>query len=214
MRLPIARGGWAFIVPPLVLTVLAAATLPIWVAAAFFMVTAFLVQFFRDPERSSSAPEDAVLSPADGTILSIGPAEPHETPKGLPKKIVIFMSVVNCHVNRSPISGAVTSYSYSPGKKLAAFSPKASFENEQNRIEVTGDGGRRVVFKQIAGALARRIVFRKKPGDPVARGERIGMIRFGSRVDLFLPEGAAVAVREGDKVKAGLSVIARTAGSN
>jgi len=212
VRFPIARGGWAFILPPLVLTVLAAATLPIWVAAAFFMVTAFLVQFFRDPERSSSAPEDAVLSPADGTILSIGTAEPHETPKGLPKKIVIFMSVINCHVNRSPISGAVTSYSYSPGKKLAAFSPKASFENEQNRIEVTGEG-RRVVFKQIAGALARRIVFRKKPGDAVARGERIGMIRFGSRVDLFLPEDAAVAVREGDKVKAGLSVIARTAAS-
>lgn len=213
MRLPIARGGWAFIVPPLFLTVLAAATLPIWIAAAFFMVTAFLVQFFRDPERSSSAPGDAVLSPADGTILSIGPAEADESPKGLPKKIVIFMSVVNCHVNRSPISGAVTSYSYSPGKKLAAFSPKASLENEQNRIEVTGDG-RRVVFKQIAGALARRIVFRKKPGDTLARGERIGMIRFGSRVDLFLPEEAAVAVREGDKVKAGLSVIARTAGSN
>ena len=213
MRLPIARGGWAFIVPPLLVTVLAAATLPIWVAAAFFMVTAFLVQFFRDPERRSTAPADAVLSPADGTVLSIGPAEPQETPKGLPKKIVIFMSVVNCHVNRSPIAGAVTSYSYSPGKKLAAFSPKASFENEQNRIEVTGDG-RRVVFKQIAGALSRRIVFRKKPGDALARGERIGMIRFGSRVDLFLPEEAAVAVREGDKVKAGLSVIARTAGSN
>jgi phosphatidylserine decarboxylase len=121
------------------------------------------------------------------------------------------MSVFNCHVNRSPVSGNVTSYSYSPGKKLAAFSPKASLENEQNRIEVSGDG-RRVVFKQIAGALARRIVFRKRPGDAVSRGERIGMIRFGSRVDLFLPEDATIEVREGDKVKAGLSVLARGAG--
>jgi len=212
VKLPIARGGWGFIVPPLVLTVLAAATLPIWVAAAFFIAALFLVQFFRDPERSSSAPADAVLSPADGTILSIGPAEPGEIPKGLPKKIVIFMSVVNCHVNRSPISGTVTAYSYSPGKKLAAFSPKASFENEQNRIEVTGSG-QRVVFKQIAGALARRIIFRKKPGDAVARGERVGMIRFGSRVDLFLADDAAVAIRVGDKVKAGLTVIARAAGA-
>lgn len=212
MKLPIARGGWAFIAPPLVLTVLAAATLPIWVAAAFFIATLFLVQFFRDPERSSSAPPDAVLSPADGTILSIGAAEPRETPKGLPTKVVIFMSVVNCHVNRSPISGTVTAYAYSPGKKLAAFSPKASFDNEQNRIEVSGTD-QRVVFKQIAGALARRIVFRKKPGDSVLRGERVGMIRFGSRVDLFLPEDAAVAIRVGDKVKAGLSVIARAAGA-
>ena len=210
MRLPIARGGWGFILPPFLLTVLAAATLPIWVAAAFFILTIFLVQFFRDPERHSGAPSNAVLSPADGTILSIGPAEPNETPEGLPRKIVIFMSVFNCHVNRSPVSGNVTSYSYSPGKKLAAFSPKASFENEQNRIEVSGDG-RRVVFKQIAGALARRIVFRKQPGDAVARGERVGMIRFGSRVDLFLPETAAIEVREGDKVKAGLSVLARGA---
>jgi phosphatidylserine decarboxylase len=209
VRLPIARDGWGFIAPPLVLTVLAAVLLPIPVAVAFFILTLFLVQFFRDPERASDAPPDAVLSPADGTILSIGPAEPPEGPSGLPKKIVIFMSVFNCHVNRSPVSGSVTSYSYSPGKKLAAFSPKASAENEQNRIEVTGDG-RRVVFKQIAGALARRIVFRKKPGDAVARGERIGMIRFGSRVDLFLADAAVIEIRKGDKVKAGLTILART----
>ncbi|MGH9441860.1 MAG: phosphatidylserine decarboxylase [Thermoanaerobaculia bacterium] len=210
MRLPIARGGWAFIAPPLALTVLAAAALPIWVAAAFFILTVFLVQFFRDPERTSAQGPDAILSPADGTILSIGAAGPDEAPPDLPKKIVIFMSVVNCHVNRSPIAGTVASYSYSPGKKLAAFSPKASSENEQNRIEVTGES-QRVVFKQIAGALARRIVFRKKPGDRLDRGERIGMIRFGSRVDLFLSRDARVEVREGDRVKAGLSVIARAA---
>jgi len=212
LRLPIARDGWVFIVPALVLTALAAATLPIWAAAAIFIPTLFLLQFFRDPERASSAPQDAVLSPADGTILSIGAAEPHEAPGGLPRKVVIFMSVFNCHVNRSPVSGTVTSYAYSPGKKLAAFSPKASSENEQNRIEVTGEG-QRVVFKQIAGALARRIVFRKSPGDILARGERIGMIRFGSRVDLFLPESARIEVQKGEKVKAGLSVLARNAGS-
>ncbi len=210
MRLPIARDGWAFIAPALLLTAAAAAILPIWIAGAFLIATIFLLQFFRDPERRSGAPSDSVLSPADGTILSIGRAEAPEAPEGLPRKVVIFMSVFNCHVNRSPVSGSITAYSYSPGKKLAAFSPKASFDNEQNRIEVSGDTGR-VVFKQIAGALARRIIFRKKPGETVARGERVGMIRFGSRVDLFLPEDASIQVREGDKVKAGVSVLARGA---
>jgi phosphatidylserine decarboxylase len=210
--LPIAGDGWRFIAPALVLTVLAATTLPIWATAAFFIATLFLLQFFRDPERSSSAPDDAVLSPADGTILAIGNAEAGEAPSGLPQKIVIFMSVFNCHVNRSPVAGTLTAYSYLPGRKIAAFSPKASSDNEQNRIEVSGDRGR-VVFKQIAGALARRIIFRKKPGDVLVRGERVGMIRFGSRVDLFLPGDASIAVRRGEKVKAGLSVLARTSGS-
>ena len=197
-----------FIALPLLGT-LAAAVFSVWWAAAILgLLTLFLLQFFRDPERSSGAPAECVLSPADGTVLVVEDAPPGEAASELTRKIVVFMSVFNCHVNRSPISGTISRYTYTPGQKLAAFSPKASLDNEQNMIDLAGDG-RRVVFKQIAGALARRIVFRKKPGDHCARGERVGMIRFGSRVDIFLPPDAAVAVRPGEKVRAGLSVVAR-----
>ena len=168
----------------------------------------FLLQFFRDPERRSDAPESSVVSPADGTILEVGPSPSGEAPADLTQKVVIFMSVFNCHVNRAPISGRLAGYTYSPGKKLAAFSPKSSTDNEQNRISLDA-GARSLMFKQIAGALARRIVFRKKPGDMLVRGERIGMIRFGSRVDVFLPPSAEVSVARGAKVKAGSTVLAR-----
>jgi phosphatidylserine decarboxylase len=208
VRIPIAGEGAPFIALPLLGT-LAAAVFSVWWAAAILaLLTLFLVQFFRDPERSSAAPADCVLSPADGTVLTVGDAPPGEAAAELTRKVVIFMSVFNCHVNRSPISGTISRYVYTPGNKLAAFSPKASTENEQNMIDLAGDG-RRVVFKQIAGALARRIVFRKKPGDHCARGERVGMIRFGSRVDVFLPPGASIEVAPGGKVKAGLSIVAR-----
>lgn len=208
MRIPIAAEGAPFIAIPLLIAAAAAFFSVWWAAGVLTLVTIFLIQFFRDPERRSEAPAECVLSPADGTILSVGAAPPGEAPADFTQKIVVFMSVFNCHVNRSPISGTISRYAYTPGKKLAAFSPKASLDNEQNSIEM-GGGAQRVVFKQIAGALARRIVFRKKPGDHCGRGERVGMIRFGSRVDLFLPPDAAIAVSPGGKVKAGLSVLAR-----
>lgn len=208
MRIPIAGEGAPFIALPLLGTLAAAAFSVWWAAAVLALLTLFLVQFFRDPERASAAPAECVLSPADGTVLTVGDAPPGEAAGELSRKVVVFMSVFNCHVNRSPIAGTISRYTYTPGKKLAAFSPKASLDNEQNMIDMAGDG-RRVVFKQIAGALARRIVFRKKPGDHCARGERVGMIRFGSRVDVFLPAGTTIAVAPGDKVKAGLSILAR-----
>ena len=164
------------------------------------------MQFFRDPERSPEGGEETVVSPADGTVLSVESAP--EAPPGAARRISIFMSVFNCHVNRSPITGRLTQYSYSPGKKMAAFDEKASTENEQNRITVGGSRGT-VTFKQIAGALARRIVFKPRPGDELARGERIGMIKFGSRVDLFAPDEVEILVRRGDKVRAGRTGIAR-----
>jgi phosphatidylserine decarboxylase len=208
VRIPIARGGFGFILPPLLLAAAFAAAGIVWIAAGFLLLSGFLIQFFRDPDRPVPGDENLVLSPADGTILSIGEAAPGEAPEDLPRKIVIFMSVFNCHVNRSPASATIVSYSYTPGKKLAAFSPKASAENEQNRIELRA-GDRHLIFKQIAGALARRIVFRKRAGDRVALGERVGMIRFGSRVDLFLPASARVDTAVGDRVKAGLTALAR-----
>ena len=118
------------------------------------------------------------------------------------------MSVFNCHVNRSPVTGRVTDYVYTPGRKMAAFAEKASLENEQNRITLTASRGA-VVFKQIAGALARRIIFEPRPGDELARGQRVGMIRFGSRVDLFVPDGTNLLIERGQKVKAGRSGVAQ-----
>lgn len=118
------------------------------------------------------------------------------------------MSVFDCHVNRSPVSGRLSGYTYSPGRKMAAFDEKASLNNEQNRIIVSAAGGE-LTFKQIAGALARRIVFRPRLGERLSRGERIGMIKFGSRVDLFVPDSAEILVVRGDKVKAGRSALAR-----
>jgi phosphatidylserine decarboxylase len=131
-----------------------------------------------------------------------------ESSPGAARRISIFMSVFNCHVNRSPITGRLTHYTYTPGRKMAAFDEKASTANEQNRATVSGSHGS-VTFKQIAGALARRIVFYPSLGNDVSRGERIGLIRFGSRVDLFVPDECEVLVRKGDKTRAGETGLAR-----
>jgi phosphatidylserine decarboxylase len=175
-------------------------------AAVFGVLGIFLLSFFRDPERTSTGDEETILSPADGTILSIAAAS--ESPPGAARRISIFMSVFNCHVNRSPVSGVLADYIYSPGKKLAAFDEKSSTENEQNRITLQSRRSP-VIFKQIAGVLARRIVFYPRPGDRLVRGQRIGIILFGSRVDLFVPDGAELLVKPGDKVKGGRTELAR-----
>jgi phosphatidylserine decarboxylase len=139
-------------------------------------------------------------------VLSIGDAP--ESPAGARRRLSVFMSVFNCHVNRAPVSGRLGDYVYVRGAKRVAFHDKASTENEQNRITVVTSSGS-VTFKQIAGALARRVIFYPRVGETVVRGQRIGMIRFGSRVDLFVPDGADVLVRVGDKVKAGRTGLAR-----
>jgi phosphatidylserine decarboxylase len=176
------------------------------VAGFLFLLTLFLVSFFRDPERTPEGGEETIVSAADGTVLSIGPAP--EAPPGASRRITVFMSVFNCHVNRAPVSGEVAEYTYSPGKKGVAFTEKSSLENEQNRVAIASERGR-VTFKQIAGALARRIVFYLRPGAHVARGQRVGMIKFGSRVDHFVPDGAEILVVKGAKVKAGRTGLAR-----
>jgi phosphatidylserine decarboxylase len=169
-------------------------------------LTIFLVQFFRDPERTPQGGEDSIVSPADGTVLSVGDAP--EAPAGARRRLSVFMSVFNCHVNRSPVSGRLDAYAYVKGTKAAAFADKASIENEQTRITMKTAAGE-LTFKQIAGALARRIVFYPKVGDEIRRGARIGLIKFGSRVDLFLPDGAEPLVQRGDKVFAGRTPVAR-----
>lgn len=146
------------------------------------------------------------MSPADGTVLNVGPAP--EAPPGASRRLSIFMSVFNCHVNRAPVAGDVSHYEYVSGRMRAAFAEKASTENEQNRITLTGERGT-VTFKQIAGALARRIVFYPRVGERLWRGQRIGLIRLGSRVDLFIPDDAEVLVARGAKVRAGRTAVAR-----
>jgi phosphatidylserine decarboxylase len=172
----------------------------------FFAIALFLLSFFRDPERVPEGGEETIVSPADGTVLSLAPAS--EAPPGSSRRLSIFMSVFNCHVNRAPVSGEISAYEYSSGRLAAAFREKASTENEQNRITLSSARGG-VTFKQIAGALARRIVFYPRVGERLWRGQRIGMIRLGSRVDLFLPDDTEILVSRGNKLKAGRTAVAR-----
>ncbi|HLN81797.1 MAG TPA: phosphatidylserine decarboxylase family protein [Thermoanaerobaculia bacterium] len=204
--MPVAREGWAFILPPVALAAIAAFTGHPIIAFVLFVLALFLLSFFRDPERVPEGGEETIVSPADGTVLSVTPAP--EAPAGASRRLSIFMSVFNVHVNRAPVSGEIADYVYSPGRLRAAFQEKASTENEQNRITLASPRGG-VTFKQIAGAVARRIVFYPRVGERLWRGQRIGMIRLGSRVDLFIPDDAEVLIARGDKVRAGKTAIAR-----
>jgi phosphatidylserine decarboxylase len=207
-KVPFASEGWLFLVPVLILTT--AALLIQWTIAAIILglLCIFLINFFRDPHRSGSDHHVDVLSPADGTVVQIKDIPDGEIWPGLTRQVSIFMSVFDVHVNRAPISGRIIHYRYNPGKKIAAFAEKSSIENEQNLIVLEDSHGARLAFKQIAGLLARRIVFDKKEGDAVARGERVGMIKFGSRVDMFFPADAVIKVGMRDKVKVGLTIVA------
>lgn len=169
--------------------------IPLWLLAAFCLY------FFRDPERVAPGGPVAV-SPADGKIVAIKPESPGLT------RISIFLNVFDVHVNRSPIAGSIASVEYRKGRFLVASREEASIQNEQNSVTVEGDGAK-VVFRQIAGIIARRIVFDKKPGDRVSAGERVGLIKFGSRVDVFLGPEWDLQVNAGEKVKAGSSILAR-----
>ena len=176
---------------------------PWWALLPLLLATLFL-WFFRDPERMIPAFPGAVVSPADGRVTDIStvPAADRKA-----KRISIFLSVFDVHVNRSPISGTIREVRYRRGEFLNAMSRESAEQNEQNIVTVEGEG-HRVVFKQIAGLLARRIVFNKQVGDAVRRGERVGMIKFGSRVDVLLDTTATLAVEVGDHVKGGSSVLA------
>jgi len=203
-----APEGWLFIIPVMIFTA-AALLLQWWTAAIVFgLLVAFLFNFFRDPHRAGSERHVDVLSPADGTVVQIKDVSDGDIWPGLTRQVSIFMSVFDVHVNRAPITGRIVHYRYNPGKKIAAFAEKSSTENEQNLIVIEDGRGGKVAFKQIAGLLARRIVFDKKEGDEVVRGERVGMIKFGSRVDIFFSPAVNIKVKMREKVKVGLTVIA------
>jgi phosphatidylserine decarboxylase len=176
---------------------------PLWTFPALLLVVFFL-WFFRDPERTLPAEAGALVSPADGKVTDISPAG---SDGGSRLRISIFLSVFDVHVNRSPIAGTIRDVRYQRGKFINAMSAASAEQNEQNVVTVEGDG-QTVIFKQIAGLLARRIVFNKKVGDRVERGERVGLIKFGSRVDVLLDSSASIEVKIGDRVKGGSSVLA------
>jgi len=177
-----------------------------WVWALIpVLLAAFFLWFFRDPPRTIPDGEGLIVSPADGKLTAI---ERVVTPSGESLRLSIFLSVFNVHVNRSPISGTLREVRYQKGQFLNALNPDSAEKNEQNLAVVESDDGHEVSFKQIAGLLARRIIFNPSKGDRVERGERIGMIKFGSRVDVLMPSYAELRVKKGDNVKGGSTVLA------
>jgi phosphatidylserine decarboxylase len=199
------KEGYYFGIPPLVLSALAFLAHWLAVAIGLFCLAAFVFYFFRDPERVIPNDPDAVVSPADGRVVVVTDEEHTGVPG---KRISIFLAIWNVHVNRSPATGTILKMEYRPGRFLAAMVARASAENEQNVISLSTASGE-MVFKQIAGLIARRVVCWKKAGDIVQRGERIGLVRFGSRVDLWVPRDAQILVALGDNVKGGSSILAR-----
>jgi len=174
-------------------------------AVVFLLLGLFVLYFFRDPERTIPTEPDAVVSPADGRVVVV---KPEELEGRAGQRISIFLSVFDVHVNRAPVSGTIASLEYRRGSFHGALFERASTENEQNVIRMSTPRGD-MVFKQIAGLIARRIVFWKERGTNVAIGDRVGMIRFGSRVDVWLPGSAEIVVRPGDTVRGGSSLLAR-----
>lgn len=209
-----AREGYPFIGLAAVLAAVAyAAALnrrswPLWLLAfVLTLVALWVAYFFRDPERDGPRGDALVIAPADGRVVAVTAVTEPAYLGGPALRISIFMNVFNVHVNRYPMSGTVGYVHYNPGKFLNAAGDKASLENEQMSVGID-HGGTRVMMRQIAGLIARRIVTYSKVGDAARQGERMGLIRFGSRVDLFLPPRAAVKVRVGETTQAGVTVLA------
>lgn len=212
---PFAREGYPFIAWSLAVTLLLAisawrfsSAVLAFPAVLGLLLSGFILYFFRNPERTPPGDPWAVMAPADGTVIVVERVP--QTPLGTEAlKISIFMSVFNVHVNRVPFSGTVTDTVYHRGRFFDARDGRASFENERSAIVLETDSGLRLAFVQIAGLIARRIVSYPRQGDRLTRGERYGLIRFGSRVDVYLPPDVAPMVRNGDRTVAGETVLAR-----
>jgi phosphatidylserine decarboxylase len=202
----IDRAGWPFVLGALGPALALAFILP-WLAAVFAALALFMLYFFRDPERVVQAQAGQVVAPADGRVLVAGDAEPAAAPPGAWKQISIFLSPLDVHINRIPIDGRVTRVQYTPGRFLAAYRPESARENERNEVYIERDGGT-LVCRQVVGVLARRLVCRVAPGTSVRTGERYGLMKFGSRIDLYLPPRSTLRVAVGDRVRGGETVVA------
>jgi len=199
----IAREGLPFILPPAVFTLSAAALGYRFSAFVLFLITFFVVWFFRNPERVTPQEPAYIISPADGKVIVVEENAAHELLAAPAKKVSIFMNVFNVHVNRAPCEGRVEEIRYYPGRFLSANLDKASAENERNAVLLERKDGRRILTIQVAGLIARRIVCWISKGMEVEKGERFGMIRFGSRLDVYMPPETRILVKTGAKVRAG-----------
>lgn len=206
-QVPVAKEGYPFI-GFAAFTTLTLALLGFPVATAIlFAATTFILCFFRDPERISPTRKDALVSPADGKVILVEKVAANDFVAGEMQKISIFMNVFNVHVNRIPCNGQVEKILYKPGKFYSADSVKGGLENEYCATIITTPAGKSLAFVQVAGLIARRIVCQLEPGDAVIRGRRFGIIRFGSRVDLYLPLATDIQIKKGDRVKGGESIL-------
>lgn len=203
----IDRAGYPFIGGTAALAIAAALTVGSAGAVPLFVLAAFFGYFFRDPDRASPQDPHLVLSPADGRVLVSGVADPQAAPPGDWKQISIFLSPMDVHVNRTPVSGRVTKVDFRRGKFLPAYHKDAAAHNERSEVWVDHRGSP-VVFRQLVGILARRVVCRVQPGAELKAGDRIGLMKFGSRMDVFVPSTAELNVHVGDRVIGGVTVIA------
>jgi phosphatidylserine decarboxylase len=206
----IDRAGYPFIAAAVVPAVLLAAAKRYALAAPFAALGGFMAYFFRDPERQVPQDPDVVVSPADGRVMIAGPSDGRWAPPGSWKQVTIFLSPLDVHINRTPVSGRVTRVDYRRGKFLPAYD-QGSNDNELNEVWVEHNG-RPIVFRQVVGILARRIVCRIREGQELERGERVGLMRFGSRMDVFMPEDATLQVGVGDYVIGGETILATLGG--
>ena len=216
----LARGAEKELVTGGILPILALASAIIWPGPATYILAGLMIAlfglllyFFRDPRRISPEGDDLVLAPADGRVVDVRRVQEPQFLEGEGLKISIFMSLFDVHVNRAPVAGKVTSVQHFPGQFLQAFRPEASDVNEHNLVGLEGRHGQ-VLIKQIAGILARRVVCWVRPGQDLQAGDRLGVIKFGSRVDSYLPLGVEPKVQVGDQTRAGVTVIGRWIGEN
>ena len=202
----IDRAGMPFIAAALIPAVgLSAAKRHGW-AAAFALLGGFFAYFFRDPDRQIPQGAGLVVSPADGEVMFAGPADKRWAPPGDWQQVTIFLSPIDVHMNRTPVAGRITRIEYKPGRFLPAYDERSN-DNESNEITIDHEG-QPIVFRQVVGILARRIVCRIKEGDVVKAGDRFGVMKFGSRMDVFLPREAALQTKVGEKVVGGITVLA------
>ena len=204
------EGRWFIVAAFVILVVLLLVSKYWWFGLLWLPIAIWVVAFFRDPARPGERGEKLVIAPADGKVVSVLKVDEPAFHQAEAMRVSIFMNVFDCHVNRYPSSGTVAFRQYNPGKFINAAAEKASLENEQSSIGLLTAHGK-ILVRQIAGLIARRIVTDHHEGKEVAQGDRLGMIRFGSRVDVFLPLNAEILVREGERTVAGVTVIARWA---
>jgi phosphatidylserine decarboxylase len=200
-------AGWPFVIGGLAVAIVAAFFAGTIYGVILLGLTTFFLFFFRDPERHVSAPPDAVLSPADGRVMLAGPSTAQSFTADAWQQVSIFLSPMDVHINRTPVGGTIVKVEYHPGRFMPAFKAAAGDLNEFTEVTVDHQG-QTIVFRQIVGILARRIVCRVKEGDQVQAGDRIGVMKFGSRMDIFLPLSAVIHVKANDKVVGGRTVIA------